>query len=270
MIRYSVIIPQRDRGDDVRRQLPRLAAVLDALGGQYELIVVDDASTAATLHLLEKLLLECRGLRVLRLEEPGGTSAALAAGIRAARGELLIATEPGLGYTPEQIPALLELLRRGDLVVGRRRQFGAAKLWNRIARIPRWLLLGLDGHDPDCLFWAARQEVFGDITLTAGMARYLPALVRRRGFRVCEMYAAYSGAAQPLPEVRANLGDLLAAWWHCRRWRNLHASELFAGGAAVRPPLRIVGGTENSSSHDLVAGDVVFPFVQHASLVKRA
>ncbi|HTQ38958.1 MAG TPA: glycosyltransferase family 2 protein [Pirellulales bacterium] len=270
MIRNSVIIPQQDRGDEVRRQLPGLAAVLDKLGEPYEIVVVDDGSSSATQRLLEKLLMECRALRALRLDQPAGVSVALAAGIRAARGEVLIALEPGLTYPPEQIPALLNLLQRGDLVMGRRRHFGAAKLWQRIGRVPRWLLLGLDGHDPDCLFWAARREVFSDLNLTAGMARYLPALVRPRGFRVCEAYVQRQGPAQPLQDLRANPGDLLAAWWHCRRWRSQTVCELFAGGMAERPALRIVGGGENSMRHDHAASEVAFPSGQHPPLVKRA
>ncbi|HZZ30129.1 MAG TPA: glycosyltransferase family 2 protein [Pirellulales bacterium] len=240
MVRYSVIIPQHDRADEVRRQLPALAAVLDQLGQTYEMIVVDDGSAGPMLRLLEKLLTEYRSLRLLCVEPFCGLSVALDAGIRAARGEVLIALEPGLGYPPDQIPVLLSWLRRGDFVAGRRRKFGAAKLWHRISRIPRWALLGLDGHDPDCLFWAARREVFGELVLTAGTARYLPALVRQRGFRICEMYVEQQQRALPLQETQAHLGDLLAVWWHCRRWRNATVRELTVGGAAARPELRVV------------------------------
>jgi dolichol-phosphate mannosyltransferase len=245
MIRYSVIIPQQDRGDEVRRQLPALAVALDRLGEPYEIIVVDDASTLATLRLVEKLLSEFHGLRLLRLNEPGGVSVALTAGIRAARGEVLIAVEPGENYPPEQIAQLVDGLQRADLMVGRRRQVGVAKAWHRISRLPRWLLLGLEGHDPDCLFWAGRREAFADINLTAGLARYLPALVMRRGFRVCETYVEHDGTKRPLQDVRANPGDLLAAWWHCRRWRNASAYEMTAGRTAV-PLLRVVGAQEVS------------------------
>jgi dolichol-phosphate mannosyltransferase len=269
MIRYSVIIPQQDRADEVRRQLPALTATLDALGAPYEVIVVDDGSCAATLRLLEQLLAESHCLRLLRLEQPGGVSVSLSAGIRAARGEVLIAMEPGLGYAPAQIPALLMLLHRGDFVAGRRRKFGIAKFWHRISRIPRGLLLGLDGHDPDCLFWAARREVFNDLTLTVGMARYLPALVLKRGFRVCELYVERSGDARALPDVGANPGDLLAAWWHGRRWRSSQACEVLAG-SANRPALRMIGGGEESSSDDSIANEVAVPLVNHLRAAKSA
>lgn len=240
MIRYSVIIPQRDRGDEVRRQLPALSSALAQLGEPYEILVIDDGSAPETLRLLNKLLDECHALRVLRLNQPSGASVAISAGLRAARGEVLIATEPGECYPAEQIPEMVAWLRRADLVVGRRRRDGLAKLRERFARLPRWLILGLESHDPDCLFWVARREVLADVTLGAGMVRYLPALVARRGYRVCETYVEHEGDKQRLQDVPPNLGDLLAAWWHCRRWRDQSTYELGSGGIG-QPALRVVG-----------------------------
>jgi hypothetical protein len=246
MIRYSVIIPQRDRADDVRRQLPALSSVLTQLGVPHEIIVVDDGSSASGLRLLEKLMGECHSLRILRRERPAGTSVALAAGIRAARGETLIAIEAGEAYPAQQIPWFLGWLQRADLVLGRRRQKGFSKLWQRLVRVPRWTLLGAESHDPDCLFWAARREALAAISLEVGMARYLPALVARRGFRVCEAYVDHQNSRSQLDDVRPNLGDLLATWWRCHRWRDEHAEELTAG-ALTHPTLRVVGSDEASS-----------------------
>jgi len=192
----------------------------------------------------------------LRLDEPVGVSVALSAAVRAARGEVLIATEPGVAYPPSQILHLIDGLQRADFMAGRRRQGGIAKAWHRISRLPRWLLLGLSGHDPDCLFWAARREVFADFQLTPGMARYLPALVMRRGFRACEVYVEHHGDRRPLNDVPANPGDLLAAWWHCRRWRNCSPYELTAGRSA-QSKFRVVGAQANSSTNSVAESGVV-------------
>jgi glycosyltransferase involved in cell wall biosynthesis len=227
MVRYSVLIPQRDRADEVRRQLPQLSAVLERFDPSHELIVIDDGSSASNLRLLEKLRAEHSPLRLLRLDSPSGTSVALTAGIAAARGESVIAIEAGETYSAEQVPWLVSWLNRADLVVGRRRRTGMAKLWQRFSRIPRWLLLGLESHDPDCLFWAARREVVADLRLSPGMCRYLPALVSRRGYRVCDAYVEHNGPIHWLQDVRPNLGDLLAAWWMCRRWREPAAHEIY-------------------------------------------
>jgi dolichol-phosphate mannosyltransferase len=247
MIRYSVIIPQRDRAGEIRRQLPALTNVLTQLGAPHEIIVVDDGSSASSVRLLEKLSGECHSLRILRRERPAGTSVALAAGIRAARGETLVAIEAGESYPAQQIPWFLGWLQRADLVLGRRRQKGFSKLWQRLVRVPRWTLLGAESHDPDCLFWAARREALAEIPLEAGMARYLPALVARRGFRVCEAYVDHRDSRRQLDDVHPNLGDLLATWWRCRRWHDEHAYEL-TSSSLMKPTLRVVGSEEAALS----------------------
>jgi glycosyltransferase involved in cell wall biosynthesis len=265
MIRHSVIIPQHDRADEVRRQLPSLTAALDHFGQPYEIIIVDDGSADPALRLLEKLHIEFPTLRLLRFDQPVGLSIALSAGIRAARGEMLITIEPGEAYEPHQIAELTGGLTRADFMVGRRRQTGVAKLWHRINRLPRWLLLGLDGHDPDCLFWAARREAFADLHLAPGAARYLPALIARRSFRVCEMYVDHHGPRRPLQDVGPNPVDLLATWWHCRRWCDSTAYELIAGRTA-QPLLRLVRSADESDGMaDQTSADPHFlPAVKHA------
>lgn len=253
MVRYSVIIPQRDRADELRRQLPALSAVLGDVGEPFEIVVVDDGSTAANLRLVEKLHAENHCLRLVHLDRNCGVSLALTAGIRAARGEIVVALEPGEAYPPTQIPSLVQWLERADLVLGRRRRMGFAKFWQRIARLPRWLLLGLDSHDPDCLLWAARREALAELVLEPGMARYLAALVARRGFRVCEKYVDHQGPLHRLDDAKPHPLDLLVAWWRSRRWREAAATELSAA-MTDQPALRLVGvdttpaGTHSSTS----------------------
>ncbi len=87
------------------------------------------------------------------------------------------------------------------------------------------------------------------INLTAGMGRYLPSLAVRRGFRVCETYVEDRGGRRMLADVRPNAGDLLAAWWLCRRWRENNAYELFANGS-VRGILRVVGYDDSGDGFD--------------------
>ena len=244
MVSYSVIIPQRDRADEVRRQLLTISGLRDQLGVDCEIVIVDDGSSATALRSLEKLTGDHPFLRILRFNRPVGVSVALSTGIRAARGEMIVVIGPGDTYPARQIPELISFLKRADLVVGRRQRNGFAKLWHRLSRIPRGLLLGLESHDPECLFWAARREALADIALEAGMARYLPAFVARRGFRVCEKYVDDLGPRQPLDDVRPHPLDLLTAWWRCRRWREQTALELPSPGSM--PALRIIGADHSN------------------------
>lgn len=226
MVRYSVIIPQRDCGEALRGQLPRLREELDRLRLPYEILCVDDGSAEPTRAALGELQMSESALRVLRLDKPAGTSTALSAGIAAARGEILIAIEPGNHYSAEQIPHLIAGLSRLDLVVGRLRLGAWRKFWHRVARIPRWLLLGIEVRHPECLFWAARREAVAEIHLARGMRRYLPWMVARRGFRVGDMYVRENAGRTRLHDPPANPLDLFTAWWTCRRWRNDSAHEV--------------------------------------------
>jgi len=263
MVCYSVIIPQCERADEVRRQLPHLTAALESLGQPYEIIVVDDGSCAPSLRLLDKLLIEHHALRLVRLNERGGVSLALAAGVEAARGEVIIATEPGDYYPAAQIPELIKWLDRADFVSGRRRRLGWSKLRERLSRVPRGILLGLDSHDGDCLFWAARREALAEIHLMPGMARYLAGIVAHRGFRVCETYVEHGQGWHRLDDVRANPGDLLAAWWACRRWRPSARIELSAG-QLTSAALKLVGAEAPQTSETVYRSQLA------ASQAKRA
>jgi glycosyltransferase involved in cell wall biosynthesis len=240
MIHYSVVIPQRDRGDEFRRQLPQLVAMLDRLTRPYEILCVDDGSAQLTLQLLEQLLPGQPAMRLLVLDAPAGVSTALSVGIAAARGNIVVALELGKRHAIEQIPHLISRLSRLDLVYIRRRLNGWRKFWHRVGRIPRAMLLGLEVRHPERLFWAARREAVAGIHLSPGMRRYLPWLVARRGFRVGDMYIAETTPGEAIadvavPDGRRNPLDLLTAWWLCRRWHNDSFHEVHVQDVATLP-----------------------------------
>ncbi len=259
MIEISVLIPQRNRGRAVAAQLPDVCRALDADGRPYEVIVVDDGSGEHTVGLLEGLLSDYGCLRVLQMSGPTGLSSALSTGIAAARGRMIVAIEAGECYPAKQIGTLLSRLVRADLVCGQRQRRGWAKAWQRVARIPRWLFLGLDTRDPECLFWAARKEAVQGIELVRGMYRYLPSLVAMRGYRVTELYVERRAATESHGDGWPNPGDLLCAWWLARRWQNYSVHELTAdankprrGGRAIRIDAAqptIAGTTAESFQH---------------------
>lgn len=214
---YSVVLPQRDAGDQVRQQLPELCRTLNALGKAHEIVCVDAGSGTSTLRLLQSLMMDHAALRVLSIAEPCGLSAALNAGIAAARGNIIIAVESGGRYPACQIADLLHHLSRADLVMGQRRLNRAAKAWQRIARLPRMLTVGLEAKDPECMFWAARREAVEGLPMSRGMYRYLATLVARRGYRVTETYVEDRAGTASLRDGWPNPGDLLTAWWLGRR-----------------------------------------------------
>lgn len=238
MTRVSLLIAQRNAGSLVAGQVPAACRALHRLTGDYEVLVVDDASSPENFALLTDLLGTVPSLQLLRLDRPCGLSAALTAGIHAARGQCLINLPAGNEASTELIEPLLDALVRADLVVGRPRRDAWRKAMHRLMRIPRWLLLGLEVRDPECQVWAARREALDGLHLPRGMYRYLATLVSARGYRVGEIPVPTPGRSDQLSDGYANPGDLLAAWWLKKRWRPYEVRRLPARDAAetTSPP----------------------------------
>lgn len=218
MVLYTVIIPQRNAGVAVSRQLPELCDVLEALAASFELICVDDGSSPAVFESLEEQLTVCPALRLVRLDRPHGVGAALTAGIAAARGDVLIAVEAGDQYPADQIPKLLDRLDGADLVCGRRPSAKHGGFWRRLSNVPRWPLPTAPVDDPSCLFWAARHEAVAGLDLCDGMADYISSLVAARGYRVDQVSVTTGGRKPSTGGAWASPADLLRSPWRaCRR-----------------------------------------------------
>jgi glycosyltransferase involved in cell wall biosynthesis len=187
---------------------------------------MDDASRAESRQRLADCARHDRRIRVLNFTPACGLSAALSAGLALASGDIIVTLPAGDGSVGAIIQLLLEELVRVDLVVGRPHRQGVHKLFHRLARIPRWLLLGLEVRDPECLVWAARREAVAGVELPCGMYRYLATLVAARGYRVGEITVPTPGRSVMLSDGWPNPGDLLAAWWFKRRWRQYEHVEL--------------------------------------------
>lgn len=254
----SVIIPGGDRAAAVVEQLPRLETALRSLGRWHELIVVvTDSADPAHQRALQALASHAANLRLLRLPHAAEIGGALCAGICAAQADTVVAIEAGQRYAPEQITELTARLARADLVFGSRPCQGLAKAWDRVARLPRWMLLGLEVRDPDCLFWAARREAVSEIELPGGMYRYLPTLVAACGYRVTEVTVwPQDGSRRGQPstprQARPTPVDLLSAWWLARILRaEAAAGPSGTGEHRATVPLRYPAAT--ATHHDLLA-----------------
>jgi hypothetical protein len=236
MVHYTVLLPVRDAGDAVARLLPQLDDVLAGLLLPYEILCVDDGSQPSEWRKLESCRARHAGLRLLRFDRPRGTSAALTAGMAAARGKLLIGLAAEPRYAVQFIPHLISRLSRYDLVVGEPER----SLWQRLAaRLAQARnLLTSEARRPcgNELFFAARCEALGRLALIPGAAGVLPALVERRGFGVCRMTIA-AGLPPRGQRFRAGLVERLAAHWFDRHFQPHLASEAVAAPAAPFAPL---------------------------------
>jgi dolichol-phosphate mannosyltransferase len=128
----------------------------------------------------------------LRLEHNAGQSAAMYAGIQAARGAIVVLLDGDLQNDPADVPVLVARVRAGeaDLVCGyraRRKDTWSKRASSRVANAVRRRFLGDGVRDTGCTLKAMRRECAGVLVPFRGMHRFIPAFVRRAGYRVAEM-----------------------------------------------------------------------------------
>jgi dolichol-phosphate mannosyltransferase len=112
----SVVVPMRNEAPTVGDIICRLKAVLKTTGFRYEIIVVDDFSTDASVQVAQKQ----GGVRVIRLKQHLGKGYALRAGFARAKGDFIATIDSDGSHLPEELPRLLLPIRKGaaDLVIG--------------------------------------------------------------------------------------------------------------------------------------------------------
>jgi glycosyltransferase involved in cell wall biosynthesis len=186
----TVLIPAWNEAESLRELIPAIARVVQRTGRSFEILVVDDGSTDATMEVLRELSLRHSELRALSLRRNFGKSAALATGFLCCRGRYVITMDADLQDDPEEIPGLLQDLEGGlDLVSGwkRKRHDPFTKTWPSrfFNRVTSWIS-GIRLHDFNCGLKAYRREVCQEIELYGEMHRYIPVLAHREGFRVGE------------------------------------------------------------------------------------
>ena len=138
--------------------------------------------------VLAGLLEQHSCLRVLTLDRVG-LEAALAAGIAAAVGELVVAIGLGEGHPVVQIPHLIAELPRTDIVFGRRKRVGWWHAWQLLRGLPKRWLLGPEVRTPPiACFGRPGAEAVAGFESVPGTARFLPWMAAMdRGYRVREI-----------------------------------------------------------------------------------
>jgi dolichol-phosphate mannosyltransferase len=193
----SVIIPCFNEEANVPLLAQELREELKAAAIEsYEVIYVDDGSTDGTAKRASEEVERdpADRFRLLRLAANCGQSSAVEAGIRHARGAILLVMDGDLQNPPADIPKLLAPILDGsaDCACGWRATRRAGDGWyrrvqSRIANAVREWLVGDDIHDSGCGFRAFRRECVERVKFYRGMHRFLPTLIRLEGFRVVEI-----------------------------------------------------------------------------------
>ena len=188
----SVFLPVYNEELNVLPLHERLDEALRTLGRTAEIIYVDDGSTDGSLKVLRELARTDPRVRVIALRRNYGQTPAMAAGIDAAKGRVLIPMDADLQNDPADISRLLEKLDEGyDVVSGwrrnRRDNLITRKIPSMIAnRLISWIG-GVPLHDYGCSLKAYRRESLQDVHLYGEMHRFIPIYASWAGARVTEI-----------------------------------------------------------------------------------
>ena len=188
----SLFLPVLNEEENLRPMHTKIREALDSLGKTAEVIYVDDGSTDKSLEMLREIAAEDSRVRVISLRRNYGQTAAMSAGIDAAKGDILIPMDADLQNDPKDIARLLEKLDEGyDVVSGWRKnrqdKLISRKLPSQAANLIISWIGGVPLHDYGCSLKAYRRDVIQDVKLYGEMHRFIPIYASWAGARVTEI-----------------------------------------------------------------------------------
>jgi len=163
---------------------------------KYEVIFVDDGSNDASNEILRRLAKDDKEIKVIHFRKNFGQTAAIAAGVEHAQGEIIVTMDGDGQNDPRDIPRLLARLEQGyDVASGWRRNRQDSLLNKRFPsalanKLISWLTR-VRLHDYGCTLKAYRRDILKDVRLYGEMHRFIPAYASWVGARITEMEVAH-------------------------------------------------------------------------------
>jgi glycosyltransferase involved in cell wall biosynthesis len=231
---FSLILPAFNEESGIAQAVCEADDALARLGLTYEVIIVDDGSTDATPAVARALHARDARVRLLRLADNRGLSAALDAGFARARGRIVVTLDSDLQNDPRDIPRLLAHLDGYDAVTGwrqRRDDPWLKRVSSRVANAVRNAITREEVHDSACTLRVMRRGCLECLPRFRGFHRFVPTLLRMAGCRVLELPVGHRarrfGVSHYGIRNRAFVAfeDLLAVRWMQSRSLRYDASE---------------------------------------------
>lgn len=220
----SLIVPVFNEEENIKALFREIHAVMQSMPQTWELILVDDGSTDASLALMKALAEENPCVRYLSFERNCGQSAAFGAGFAHANGRVCITLDADLQNDPADIPAMLALMEKEQcqMVIGwraKRQDSFAKRFASKIANAVRNYISNETVKDTGCSLKIMQTDLARRLPVYTGMHRFLPTLMKMEGARVAEMKVNHRprlhGESKYGTFARAKTAafDLLAVRW---------------------------------------------------------
>lgn len=218
----SAVVPAYNEIESLPALWDELARALDASGRTWELLLVDDGSRDGSDRWITDLAAREPRVRAVLLERNSGQSAALAAGLGRARGDVIVTMDADLQNDPADLPRVLAALEHADVVSGVRavrNDSWMRRVSSRVANAVRRGVLGDPITDIGCSFKAYRREALVGLPMFVGVHRFLPALCVFRGARLVEVPLSHRARAHGVSKYGVGnrlwrgIADLVGVQW---------------------------------------------------------
>lgn len=225
----SVVVPVFNEEGNVRELHREIVEICEKENYNYEIIFVDDGSSDGTGRICKEL----RPLKYIRMRKNFGQTAAMDAGIKASQYDYIVTMDGDLQNDPEDIPRLVRYLEENDLDVvsgwrKHRKDSLMKKFTSRGANFLRGIIVKDNIHDSGCSLKIYRRECFDHINLYGEMHRFIPALLKIKGFTVGEIVVNHRPRTSGVTKYNwkrtiKGFVDMIALWfWGKFSSRPLH------------------------------------------------
>lgn len=190
--KLSVVVPFFNEEDNIEPLYRGIVSAVASLQIDYEVVFVDDGSRDGTHARAVELARHDARLKVVRFRRNYGQTAAMAAGIEYASGEIIVTMDGDLQNDPADIGQMLATIEDGfDIVVGWRHRRQDRLITRKIpSKVANWIIgrvTGVPIHDNGCSLKAFRARIIKRIPLYSEMHRFIPAMASLAGPRIAEI-----------------------------------------------------------------------------------
>ena len=191
----SIVIPVYNEEENIPVLYNKIKGIMKKLNKGYEMIFVDDGSTDSSFKALERLHRKDKNVKIVKFRGNFGQTAALNVGFKYAKSPVIVTMDADMQNDPNDIPNLLSKLKEGyDVVSGWRynRKDPISKVFfSKLSNLLRSLVTKETIHDSGCSLKAYKRECFEDLDLYGEMHRFIPTLLRWKGFKVGEVKVSH-------------------------------------------------------------------------------
>jgi len=241
--KISIIVPIFNEVENVANLHTEIKSVCDGAGFIYEIIFIDDGSTDGTYDKCKTL----QPLKLVRLRRNFGQTAAMDAGIKQAKNDYIVTMDGDGQNDPADIPAMIDYMRENDFDVvsgwrKKRKDSFFKRFASRSANLLRKIIVRDGIRDSGCSLKVYKKECFNNLNLYGEMHRFIPALLKIKGFTIGEIVVNHRPRRAGKTKYNWRRGvkgfiDMLSVWfWHKYAVRPLH----LLGGVGI---IMLISGT---------------------------